>query len=167
MIPQTIVRAATLRDTIDVIANMRLTMRGQNELRVVENVTGLTVDERFIAALGQHSIGTVALIKAKDTESPALVVAGFIPLRPGVLRTWMLATDEAWDKYGGELTVYTERGIALQLNGARRIETICPDSHELAKAWYPRLGLKQEATLAKYCSDGSDAALFVRVRGDE
>lgn len=166
--PRSFVRSATLTDILNVVCRMRTTMRGQNELKIFSLVSGPMVDDRFIAQLSQFSHDTVALV-ANDDPGRALVVAGFISQRPGVSRTWMLATDEAWEEHGKELTVYTERGIALQLVLGRlhRVETICPDSHSMAKAWYPRLGLEQEATLAKYCTDGSDAALFVRLRGDK
>jgi len=162
--PLSFVRPASLLDILGVAAAMCATVRGQNELKHFELLNGPPVDERFVCQLAQYSTANVALVAAKD-PGRALVVAGFIPQRPGVLRTWMLATDEAWRNYGSELTTYTEVGIGVQLQKAHRIETICLDSHEQAKAWYPALGLKQEATLAKYCSDGSDAALFVRLRG--
>lgn len=164
--PKTVVRVATLRDILDVAAAMRATERGSYDLECFAQVTGSPVDDRFVSQLGQYSMSTVALVEQK-LQNVALVVAGFIQQRPGVLRTWMLATAPAWREHGAELTRYTALGIAAQLDyGARRIETICPDSHTAAKAWYPRLGLKQESTLAKYCTDGSDAALFVRLRGD-
>ena len=163
--PSSFVRSATLLDMLSVADAMRRTMRGQDELKIFSLVAGPAVDERFIAQLFQFSHDAVALVPAEDPNR-ALVVAGFTHQRPGVSRTWMMATDEAWEKYGRELTTYTERGIALQLAKLHRVETVCPDSHIRAKAWYPRLGLKQEATLAKFCSDGSDAALFVRLRGD-
>jgi hypothetical protein len=167
VIPKSFVRAATMLDLLVVIKAMRATMRGQNELHAFSVMSGELVDDAYAAGLMRCSRDVVALVAAENVDR-ALVVAGFIPQRPGVARTWMLATDEAWEKYGKELTIYTERGIALQLESRlHRVETVCLDSHTAAKAWYPRLGLKQEATLAKFCTDGSDAALFVRLRGDK
>jgi hypothetical protein len=160
--PKTVVRSATYFDIIDVIAAMRKTERGCYDL----NCFALVAGAPSASQLRECSVGMVALVKREDPH--ALAVAGFIPQLPGVLRTWMLATDAAWLEHGAELTWYTYVGIGVQIEqgGARRIETVCPDSHTAAKAWYPRLGLKQESTLAKYCTDGSDAALFVRLRGE-
>ncbi len=163
--PKSFVRTATLLDLLSVVGSMGTTERGKMELHGFSLIAGAPMEDRFLCQLAQFSVGTVALV-AKENPGRALVVAGFIPQRPGVLRTWMLPTDEVWRRYGNELTVYTEAGIATQLEkNAHRIETVCPDSHVAAKAWYPKLGLKQESTLAKFCSDGSDAALFVRLRG--
>jgi hypothetical protein len=162
--PLSFVRPATLLDMLGVATAMRQTLRGQNELKTWEIINGPVVDERFIAQLFSFSQNAVALVP-KENPGRAMVCAGFLPQRPGVLRTWMLATDEAWRGYATELTTYTKLGIVNQLAGAHRIETWCPDSHTAAKAWYPSVGLKQEATLAKYCSDGSDAAVFVALRG--
>ncbi len=156
------VRTATLLDMLSVSYAMNSTERGKRELEGFQLLTGVPVNDHFLAQLSQVSFYTVALV-TKENPGRALVVAGFLPQRPGVLRTWMLPTDEAW-RYGSELTAYTAAGINARLEENHRIETICPDSHVAAKAWYPKIGLKQESTLAKYCSDGSDAALFVRLR---
>lgn len=160
----TFVRSADFGDALRVVARMRSTERGQLELNCFA-LLGSPVDEESLSELLQNSAYTVALA-TKVAPGRPLVVAGFTPQRTGVFRTWMLATDEAWAEHGRELTTYTEAGIAVRLrDNAHRIETVCPDSHTRAKSWYPRLGLKQEATLAKFCTDGSDAALFVRLRG--
>lgn len=165
MTPRSFVRTARYADALHVLEAMRKTLRGQDELRAFSLISGDAVDEGFLVRLIQSSHDVVTLAPAGEPRR-ALAVAGFTAQRPGVSRTWMLATDEAWAEHGAEVTVYTERGISLQLAPGKlhRIETVCPDSHRIAKAWYPRLGLKQEATLAKFCSDGSDAALFVRLR---
>lgn len=164
--PKTVVRIASVRDIVRVVDAMQGTERGRSDLAHFEAVGTPTSERRNLEELMKSSVGAVALVQVGESHR-ALVVAGFLPQLPGVLRTWMLASDEAWLEHGAELTKYTYFGIGVQLErGARRIETICPDSHIAAKAWYPRLGLKQESTLAKYCTDGSDAALFVRLRGE-
>jgi RimJ/RimL family protein N-acetyltransferase len=102
-----------------------------------------------------------------DQPGRALVVAGFIPQRIGVLQTWMLATDEAWDYYGADVTAYTAEGIRNALDGAHRIQAICLNSHEQAQRWYARIGLQKEAPLTRYCTDGSDAVMFVLTRSEQ
>lgn len=163
---ETLIREATLLDVIGVVSQMGLTVRGQNELKQMR----LLSDEYTADQLAAQNWGQSRFVYAMTTiESPgrALAVAGFIPQRAGVLRTWMLATDEAWDYHGGDTTAYTAQGLKNALESAHRIEAICLDSHSQAQRWYARIGLRKETTLTRYCTDGSDAALFVITRSEQ
>jgi len=163
---ETLLREATLLDVLGVISQMNLTPRGQNELKQMR----LLSDEYTSDQLASQNWSQSRFVYAMTTvQQPgrALCVAGFIPQRSGVLRTWMMATDEAWDYYGGDVTAYTAQGLKNALETAHRIEAICLNSHSQAHRWYARIGLQKETTLTRYCTDGSDAALFVITRSEQ
>lgn len=95
-----------------------------------------------------------------------LVIGGFVPQRPGVVSSWFLATLEAWHEHGAAVTeMAAERLAWAHANGAHRIETVCLASREKARRWYERIGLKFESTLKGYCVDGSDAVMYVSLKG--
>jgi hypothetical protein len=158
-------RHANLLDFLGVLADMDLTMRGQDELAQARRLIdeSLTLDQ-IAALLFRQSVSTYAFTAAQ-APGRALAVGGFIPERSGVLRTWMLATDEAWENYGMTLTTECAGILKEAIKKAHRIEVVCLNSRERTHRWYNRIGLQKEATLARYCTDGSDAALFVLTRG--
>lgn len=159
---KTFVRQATLLDCLGVIASMD-TERGQTEIVQAQNIAG-PMDLESLALLHYQSSEQSVAFVSMEAPGRAMAVAGFIRSRPGVLRTWMFATDRAWEEYGQELTEATANGIRIQT--AHRIEAVCSDSRPQVHRWYNRIGLEKETTLRAYMADGSDAALFVRIRGD-
>lgn len=160
----TFIRSCMLLDLIGVLHEMAQTSRGMNELHQSMMLGGPAALDFIACDLYTRSQTLVAMVDDKN-PGRALSVAGFIATGPKVLRTWMFTPDATWDGHSLELTQHTAAGIQGQLKWANRIETYCLDSHEQAKRWYARIGLHKEATLTKYCTDGSDAALFVVTRG--
>lgn len=158
------VRNATLLDILGVLTEMQMTERGQLEIVQSIKLGGPPSIESIAADLWQRSSGIVAMVHMAE-PSRALSVAGFIPNSTGGLRTWMFTPDTTWESFALDLTKHTAEGIKAVLETVHRIETYCLDSHERAQRWYARIGLHKETTLANYCTDGSDAALFVITRG--
>jgi hypothetical protein len=162
---KTFIRPATLLDILGVMTAMAETPRGVEELEQARNLGGASIRE---LAATQLFLDSSAILAMATPEEPyrALAVAGYLPQRFGVLRTWMFATDEAWLDHGFELTQHVADSLNGALSMAHRIETICSDSRLKTHRWYARIGLEKEATLKRYMADGSDAALFVRLRRD-
>lgn len=96
----------------------------------------------------------------------ALVVGGFVPIRAGVYGSWFLVTKQGWGIYGRDVTEMAAERIRFMLaNGAHRIETVCLASRKLAQRWYSTIGLTQESTQKGACVDGSDAVMYVALKG--
>lgn len=159
---KTFVRDATMLDCLGVFARLR-TERGLTEIAQAQNIAG-PMDTESLAIMHYRASELAVAFCSMAEPGRALAVAGFISQRPGVLRTWMFAVDEAWEDYGAELTQATAEGILAQ--PAHRIEAICSDSRPQVHRWYSRIGLEKETTLRRYMADGSDAALFVRIRSE-
>lgn len=98
-----------------------------------------------------------------------LAAAGYSAQRPGVWRTWMVATDLAWNPYGGEVTRVVRDNIAKVLADgiAHRVETVTLADRNRARDWYPKIGLQFEATHRKYGIHGEDAVIYVATRDAE
>ena len=150
-----------LLDFIKVCLNMP-----QDEREQLEAFTGEKYDVDS-AAVGNFTVpGPKWVIKAEDE---VLCIGGFVPQRPGVFRDFMLTTPAAWEKHWFPITRIARRAMdALLLNGAHRLECVAPAARlayrpEIEK-WYSVLQYKKEATLWRYCADGTDAVLFSRVK---
>jgi hypothetical protein len=151
-----------LIDFLKVCANMP-----QDERDQLEAFTGeaYSVDG---AAIGNFTVpGPKWVIKADDEP---ICVGGFVPVRPGVWRDFMLTTPAAWDKHWFAVTRVCRRAMdAMFTSGqAHRLECVAP-AVRLAKRpeiekWYSVLQYHKEATLYGYCANGSDAVTFSRVR---
>lgn len=100
-----------------------------------------------------------------DSADRTLMIGGFIPQRSGVYISWFLATDYAWNNHARELTLEAiDRKAFMFDGGAHRIETVCLSSRSAAHIWYGKVGSTYESTMKSYCTDGSDAMLFVETR---
>lgn len=162
----TFVRDASLLDCLGVIAGMT-SPREVEEIEQCRQIWGYRATPEKIASNLYFGSLTVVAMASEELPGRALTVAGFQHERPGVFRTWMFALDEAWEKHGADLTAHTARGIEEAGKVAHRIEVICSDSRPQVHRWYSRIGLQKETTLRRYMADGSDAALFVRIRSDQ
>lgn len=98
-----------------------------------------------------------------------LAAAGYVKRRPGVWRTWMLATPLAWDPYGLEVTRVVRANIAKVLSEgiAHRVETVTLADRKRARDWYPKIGLQLETTHRKYSATGKDAVVYVALSDAE
>ena len=161
----TVLRTASLLDILAVLQQQD-GPRGVEEMAQTQVLDDPATPDHIAAALFQQSVWAYAMT-AVEAPARALAVAGFIRQRKGVYRTWMYALDEAWEKYAQELTAHVAGGLKDVIGaGAHRIEAICLDSRARVHRWYNRIGLQKEATLTRYCTDGTDAALFVLTRSD-
>jgi hypothetical protein len=139
----------------------------QDEREQLEAFTGepYTVDG---AAVGNFTVvGPKWVIKADDEP---IAIGGFVLQRPGVWRDFMLTTPDAWGKHWFAVTRIARKAMDAMFTSeqAHRLECIAP-AQRLAyrpciEKWYRVLNYKREATLWRYCADGSDAILFSRVR---
>lgn len=151
-----------LLDFIKVCINMP-----KDEREQLEAFTGEKYDiDR--AAIGNFCVqGPKWVVKADDEP---ICIAGFVQQRPGVWRDFMLTTPAVWEKHWFPVTRLVRRGMdAMFKSGqAHRLECITPANrlayHPKIEKWYSVLNYKREASLWRYCADGSDAVMFSRVR---
>lgn len=160
----TVLRTANLLDILAVLQQQD-GPRGIEEMAQTQVLNDPATPDHIAAALFQQSAYGFTMT-TEDAPARALAVAGFIRQRAGVYRTWMYALEEAWENYAQELTAHVADGLQEMLKRAHRIEAICLDSRPRVHRWYNRIGLQKEATLTRYCTDGTDAALFVLTRSD-
>lgn len=105
---------------------------------------------------------------AHDGERP-VAAGGFVKQREGVFRTWLCATELAWDPHGRDLTRILRKGIKeiITRGIAHRVETVTLLEKKRAWDWYPAIGLQHEATLHGYGINGEDAVVYVALRDVE
>src|SRR5262245_36994668 len=120
-----------------------------DERAVFEAHTGEAFDpEQFMVGLAEATGGYGSHFTFWDGEK-AIAAGGFIPQRPGVVRTWFVAPEETWQTHGKELTEWCAKLIQQQLDEklAHRVETVTLVDRIKARAWYERIGLNYESTL--------------------
>lgn len=114
--------------------------------------------------LAEHLLSRPEPAWAARHEGRPVVIGGFSYQRPGVIRTWMLGTDD-WPRVVRSVTRHTRRVMrALLEHDVHRIETVCASAFTEAHRWYRLLGLEHEATMVGYGRDGSDFHLYRRLR---
>ncbi len=125
------------------------------------------IDALVIKCINAAKAGPAwAFVDDETNDQRALVIGGYIKMREGVYSSWFLASKSAWGLYGRQVTeMAVERHAFMFKTGAHRIETLCLASRKLAQRWYQTIGLKFESTLEGYCADGSDAVMYVAVKG--
>jgi hypothetical protein len=134
-----------------------------DEQDLIEAITGAEYDASQVAVQAFNSAGPAWTLLIGDTP---LAVGGFTRMRPGVARTWMYATSDAWERFGREITV-TVRDIVRRMladGHVHRIETVTLASRFHARQWYETIGLTLESTMPKYCADGQDAVMYVALK---
>jgi ribosomal protein S18 acetylase RimI-like enzyme len=100
-----------------------------------------------------------------DERNVPVILGGFHPRRRGVFEAWLAGTDDAWAQHWRTITRECARQLQVLLNTtAHRVEVYSLTSRVHAHAWYERIGLQLEATLRRYCADGSDVFVFARTR---
>lgn len=152
-----------LFDFIRVCAEMPEDERKQLEVFVGEQYD---IDR---AALGNYeTLGPKWVVKDDDK---VIVIGGFVPHRKGVWQDFMLTTPDAWSpKYWFTITRICRRAMDAMFESgeAHRLQCIAPAARLAARPeierWYATMGYTREATLWRYCTDGSDAVMFSRVR---
>lgn len=97
-----------------------------------------------------------------------ILVGGFIPQNPGVLRAWMAGTEQGWAEHGRALTRIARRFVRAALDrGAHRVEAYSLASRHATHRWYEALGMHDEGLLAGWFADGSDARVHAIFRKKE
>jgi hypothetical protein len=148
------------------IDNLLTVCRGlpEDERALWHSMTGFPYDAENVAISMYRMLGRII----HNGDQP-LAAAGFIEQRPGVYRTWMIATPLAWDPYGLEVTRIVRDKIreALSEGFAHRIETVTLADRKRARDWYPKIGLQLDTTHRKYGMNGEDAVFYVALRDPE
>lgn len=137
-----------------------------DERQQVEAFTGEPFNMDAIAVNNFTVPGPKWVVKNEAMEP--LVVGGFVPQRPGVLRDFMITTPDAW-KHGLALTRICKGAIDAMLeSGAHRVECVVPVVRVQARPeiqrWYSAVGYQKEGILQRYLANGGDAEIWARVR---
>ena len=137
----------------------------QDEIDQIEAFSGSRFDPQYMAVDIMSGAGPRWTCKIAETGEP-IVVAGFDQIGANIWRSFMLATNQAWEKYGGEVTKHARDTVDQLVRGRQhiRLETICLEEREKARAWYPQIGLEYEATLAGYGTKGQSAVLYTKIQ---
>jgi hypothetical protein len=138
-----------------------------DERRQVEAFSGLAYDAQRIAADNFLIPGPKWVMKAGDLP---LCAGGYIQVRNGVWRDYMLTTAAAWaPEHWLSVTRFARKIMNSMFTAgvAHRLECITTAERyarpELAK-WYKILGLHYEGTHHGYCASGADAVTLARVK---
>lgn len=137
-----------------------------DEIAQIEAFLGSSFDVDGIAISMYNSAGPKWTIREIETGEP-LVVGGFIQTGATRWQTFFLATQRAWDQYGGEVTKHSAETLKKVVEDQEniRIETYCLARRKLACEWYEKIGLTYEATLRGYGVCGESAVLYTLVKG--
>ncbi len=138
----------------------------QDEIEQIEAFSGESYDVQTNALRLMNASGPKWTVRVKETGEP-LVVAGIVQIGSNIWRTWFLANQRAWDKYGREVSFHTAKMRKQLLKGQQhiRIETLCLASRSKAREWYKAVGMKYESTLTCYGVNGESAVMYVSIQG--
>lgn len=129
--------------------------------REYEAFRGVQYDPERVAAELYSAPGPKWALFADDY---VLCVAGFIPVRPGVWDTWMLADPRAFAEFPKQTTENVRWALDFMLqNGAHRLQCLCLADRIKAQKWYRTLGLSQESLKTAFGAHGEDALMFVKL----
>ena len=137
-----------------------------SELDQIEAFSGEAFAPQEMAVNIMSGVGPRWSCTIKETGEP-IVVAGFDRIGPNIWRSFMLATNKAWEQFGGEVTKHSRDAIDDLVRGQQhiRIETLCLEEREEARAWYPQIGLEYESTLNGYGTKGQSAVMYTKIQG--
>lgn len=160
-----------LADFIQIAARLPDDERAQ-----VEAFSGAPFDIDGVA-IGNFTVpGPKWVAKIAETEeafkaglAQPIAIGGFVPMRPGVWRDFLLSTPEAWEHWF-PLTRTCRRAMdgILASGVCHRLECVVPavrvkSRPELVK-WYKVLGYNEEGLRYGYCANGADAIAYARVK---
>ena len=101
-----------------------------------------------------------------NDDNIAICVGGWDHVIPGVWQSWMVGTNDYWDRYWRSITKYSLRTMdGLFRDGARRLQTGALASRTRACEWYVR-GLKMhpEGICEGFGLKGEDMATFAKLK---
>ena len=102
-----------------------------------------------------------------DDDGQAYCIGGYLEISPKVFQTWMMGTNEGWEKHWRSITKFSRRTMDALLESDRcnRIQCTSLSTREFTHNWYKRgLGMKYESLIQKYYADGRDAVCYVRIK---
>lgn len=116
-----------------------------------------------IASVGVVNLSGVAFFGVDDAGHP-YCAGGYYPDEsvPGVWKSWMIGTEDGWNRHWRDITRATRWVIGKLLEGgARRLETNCISSRTDAQSWYTDfLGMKFDGELRAYCPNGEGLRMY-------
>lgn len=151
---------ASLCDLIELCAQMRQDERDQYV--ALTGATGFDF-ERAANAMYNTPGHRFLLVSGSDER---LAVGGFEDVRPGVWRSWLVGTPNAWEKHWRSITE-ASRYVAECLfeDGAHRIEDYMLAERKDAGLWCKNgLGMQLDGIMPNYAADGRDVAVYSRTR---
>lgn len=155
---RTILTEVTIVDLLTVCMSLP-----EDEIKQIEAFTGNAFDPEQTAVDIFVSGGMKWTCRVEETGEP-LVVAGYSQVGVNVWRSFMLASEHAWEEFGGEVSHHVIEVMALVAQGKEhiRLETICLSTRKLAQRWYKRIGLTLESKMQSYGVGGEDAVMYVK-----
>ena len=155
---KTILTEVTLVDLLTVCMGLP-----EDEIEQIEAFTGNKFDPEQVAVDIYVSGGMKWTCRVEETSEP-IVVAGYFQVSANVWRSFMLASDHAWEEFGGEVTHHVIGVMKGVTEGKEhiRLETICLAKRKLAQRWYKRIGLTLESKMPSYGVGGEDAVMYVK-----
>jgi len=140
----------------------------QDEIEQIEAFSGGVFDPQNMAVQIMSMGGVKWTCYEKETGEP-LVVAGFVQIGATLFRSFMLASNKAWDEHGLEVTLHCRRAVKNLVQGKQniRLETLCLASRDKARKWYPAIGLEYESTMPAYGATGETAVLYTKTQGSK
>lgn len=149
----------TLRELIAICAEMR-----QDE---IEQWVALVDPEPFDFERAANYCYSLPGVKFTvfGSQNNALVVGGFFPMQNGVMRSWMVGTQAAWDSHWRSITEASRFVMdCLIEDGNRRLETLALSSRTLTGKWYTKgLGMQVEGVMRQYGHGGEDVTIYSRL----
>lgn len=133
-----------------------------DEIEQLEAFTGNPFDAEELAVRIHTSGGMKWTSRVIETGEP-IFVAGYFQVGASIWRSFMLTGDQAFSAaYAGETTRHVG-GVMDKMAESDpfiRLETICLESRELVRAWYPKIGLAYESTMPNYGANGENAVMY-------
>lgn len=151
-------------------------------LRPLDTLTAVVLATRMRARDVLEATSTVphddpiawaAAIAARPGEKWALIagdraiaMGGAMPLWPGVMSTWLVASEEL-PGHGLELLrAVRQLHEALAKDGVRRFQTVCMSGYTVGRRFLDRLGYVVEGHARAFGKRGEDYDFMARIEGE-
>lgn len=152
----------SLEDICYVADNMR-----QDEIEQHLSITGKTeyYPNEFVARvldfMGEIRFGMY------DNDGVPYCIGGYTEVSPMVWQTWMMGTQEGWEKNWRSITKLSKRTMDNLLDSpiCHRIQCYSLHSRHKTHEWYRRgLGMEFEGIRYKRFADGQNAACHIKIK---
>lgn len=116
------------------------------------------------AAVAFWSSGPFRVAVAGPDNVP-IAAGGYEQIMPGVMQSWMVGTQEGWDKHYRRIHQGTRWLLDTLADSGkfRRFQTSGLTSRAHACAWYERLGMQFEGIQRGVGANGEDVSMYARV----